>query len=133
MEDAVLDSDALIRAYDLGIKKFVGVHTTYVSLYEFLRGLACLGKSLPAYKAFLEAYLDVLPLDNKSIVMASTVYAALRKKGQLVEDPDLLIACTCLANHLPLVTGNAKHFERFSEYGLVLRPLDEFMSAARSG
>ncbi|MDG6898637.1 MAG: type II toxin-antitoxin system VapC family toxin, partial [Nitrososphaerota archaeon] len=68
MEDAVLDSDALIKAYDLGIKKFVGVHTTYVSIYEFLRGLAYLGKQLPEYKTFLEAYLDVLPLDNKAIV-----------------------------------------------------------------
>ena len=129
MEDAVLDSDALIKAYDLGIKKFVGVHTTYVSIYEFLRGLAYLGKQLPEYKTFLEAYLDVLPLDNKAIVLASTVYAGLRKKGLLVEDPDLLIACTCIANHLPLVTGNAKHFARFSEYGLTLKPLNEFMSA----
>ena len=132
MEDAVLDSDALIRAYDLGVKKFVGVHTTCVSIYEFLRGLAYLGKQLPGYKAFLEAYLDVLPMDNKSIVMAATVYAGLRRKGLLVEDPDLLTACICIANHLPLVTGNADRFERFSEYGLTLKPLNEFMSAVQS-
>ena len=56
MEVAVLDSDALIEAYDIGIEKFSGLHTTHISLYEFLRGLAYLGKKVdvvPAWKWFL--------------------------------------------------------------------------------
>jgi hypothetical protein len=133
MEDACLDSDALIDAYDLGIEKFNGVHTTYISLYEFLRGLAYLGKSIAGYKAYLESNLEVIPLDNKAITLASSVYAQLRKKGTLVDDPDLLIACMCITRGLPIVTGNVKHFERFREFGLSLRPKDDFLAAAGEG
>lgn len=131
MEDACLDSDALIEAYSLGIEKFNGVHTTSISIYEFLRGLAYLGKSVPEYKSFLESNLEVLSLDNKAIILASDVHAGLKKKGALVEDPDLLIACICIANKLPIVTGNTKHFERFAQFGLKISPLGEFVASVQ--
>lgn len=131
MEGACLDSDALIEAYQAGIGKFSGLSTTCVSLYEFLRGLAYLGKDLEEYKAHLEAHLNVLALDNKAILQASRMFGELKRSGSLVEDPDLLIAGICLANSLPLVTGNARHFQRFGKYGLTLRPLNEFMGDAR--
>lgn len=131
MEGACLDSDALIEAYQAGIARFSGLYTTCVSLYEFLRGLAYLGKDLEEYKAHLEAHLNVLALDNKAILQASRMFGELKRNGSLVEDPDLLIAGICLANSLPLVTGNARHFQRFGKYGLTLRPLNEFMGDAR--
>jgi predicted nucleic acid-binding protein len=131
LEDAVLDSDALIDAYDLGVEKFSGVHTTHISLYEFLRGLAYLGKSVAEYKSYIESNLEVLPIDNRAIILAATVHAGLKKKGAMVEDPDLLIACVCIANHLPIVTGNVKHFERFARYGLTVIPVNEFVSSVR--
>jgi len=130
LEDAVLDSDALIEAYDIGIEKFSGVRTTYISLYEFLRGLAYLGKQVGEYKTYLEANVEMLALDNRAVVTASDVYAKLRKRGSLVDDPDLLIASMCIANGLPIVTGNAKHFERFKEFGLSLMEKDDFLSSA---
>ncbi|MDA4127563.1 MAG: type II toxin-antitoxin system VapC family toxin, partial [Thaumarchaeota archaeon] len=82
--------------------------------------MAYLGKSVTDYKAYLESNLEVLSLDNKAIILASNVYAGLKKKGALVEDPDLLIACMCMANRLPIVTGNVKHFERFVQFGLTV-------------
>jgi tRNA(fMet)-specific endonuclease VapC len=129
LEDACLDSDALIEAYQAGISRFSGLHTTCISLYEFLRGLAYLKKDVGEYKTHLESHLNVLGLDNQGIVQASKIFGDLKRTGSLVQDPDLLIAGICLANSLPLVTGNAKHFERFGKYGLALRPLDEFMEA----
>jgi predicted nucleic acid-binding protein len=120
----------LIEAYDLGIEKFRGVRTTYISLYEFLRGLSYLGKLVGDYKTYIEANVEMLPLDNKAIVTASDIYAKLRKKGSLVDDPDLLIASMCIANGLPIVTGNVKHFERFREFGLSLKEKIEFMTSA---
>jgi tRNA(fMet)-specific endonuclease VapC len=36
----------------------------------------------------------------------------LRRRGELIEDLDIWIAATCVANNLVLVTGNSKHFER---------------------
>jgi tRNA(fMet)-specific endonuclease VapC len=129
LEDACLDSDALIEAYQMGISRFSGLHTTCISLYEFLRGLAYLKKDVGEYKAHLELHLNVLGLDNQGIVQASKIFGDLKRNGSLVQDPDLLIAGICLANSLPLVTGNAKHFERFGKYGLALRPLNGFMEA----
>jgi tRNA(fMet)-specific endonuclease VapC len=133
LEEACLDTDALIEAYELGMEKFNGLNTTCISIYEFLRGLAYLGKSIPEYKSFLEANLEVLSLDNRAVILASNIHAGLKKKGTLVEDPDLLIACMCMANQVPIVTGNTKHFERFVSYGLTVKPLNEFMASIRSG
>ena len=131
MEEAVLDSDVLIDAYELGVEKFNGMRTTCISLYEFLRGLSYLGKQAGEYKAYLESNLDVLPLDNKAVLQASVIYGTLKRRGALVEDPDLLIASMCIANGLPVVTGNAKHFERFREFGLSVRQKDEFLASVR--
>ena len=131
MEEAVLDSDVLIDAYELGVEKFNGMRTTCISLYEFLRGLSYLGKQAGEYKAYLESNLDVLPLDNKAVLQASVLYGTLKRRGALVEDPDLLIASMCIANGLPVVTGNSKHFERFKEFGLSVRQKDEFLASVR--
>ena len=132
MEDAVLDSDALIEAYDAGISNFGGLHTTCISLYEFLRGLAYLKKDVAQYMGYVESHLEVLPLDDAAIAEASRIYGELKRQGALVEDPDLLIASMCVVNKLPLVTGNAKHFERFSRYGLGVRPMKAFIDSAKN-
>ena len=131
MEEAVLDSDVLIDAYELGVEKFNGMRTTCISLYEFLRGLSYLGKQAGEYKAYLESNLDVLPLDNEAVLQASVLYGTLKRRGALVEDPDLLIASMCIANGLPVVTGNAKRFERLREFGLSVRQKDEFLASVR--
>jgi tRNA(fMet)-specific endonuclease VapC len=91
--------------------------------------LAYLKKDVGEYKTHLELHLNVLGLDNQGIVQASKMFGDLKRGGSLVQDPDLLIAGICVANSLPLVTGNAKRFERFGKYGLALRPLNEFMEA----
>ena len=132
MEGAVLDSDALIEAYEAGISKFGGLYTTCISLYEFLRGLAYMKKDVREYLAYIESHLNVLPLDNAAIGEASSIYGELKRQGALVEDPDLLIACMCIVNKLPLVTGNPKHFERFKRYGLTLYPMTTFLDSMNS-
>ncbi len=81
--------------------------------------------------AYIEANVEPLPLDNRAVTTASEVYAKLRKAGSLVEDPDLLIASVCIANALPIVTGNVKHFERFREHGLSIRRLDDYLAPVR--
>jgi tRNA(fMet)-specific endonuclease VapC len=44
--------------------------------------------------------------------------ARLKSQGNLLDDFDLLIGCTAIANDLILVTRNAKHFERLSSLKL---------------
>lgn len=54
-------------------------------------------KKLPIYSA-----LDIYAQEK----------ARLRKEGNIVDDLDLLIGATAIANDLILVTNNEKHFER---------------------
>jgi tRNA(fMet)-specific endonuclease VapC len=74
LEDACLDSDALIEAYRAGMAKFTGLHTTCISLYEFLRGLAYLKKEVGEFKSHVESHLDVLGLENEAIIVASRMF-----------------------------------------------------------
>jgi tRNA(fMet)-specific endonuclease VapC len=54
----------------------------------------------------------VLPLTQGVADIAAEIYADMRKTGQPMDDIDLLIAGTAIANGLILVTHNRKHFER---------------------
>ncbi len=40
------------------------------------------------------------------------IRADLRKRGEVIEDFDILIAATCIENNLPIITLNKKHFDK---------------------
>ncbi|MBP1357895.1 MAG: type II toxin-antitoxin system VapC family toxin [Sulfolobus sp.] len=115
-----LDTDISIDAFKEGIEKYQGYYTTCISLYEFLRGIEYIGKDVVVFKSSIEEYLNVLCIDNKSILTASKIYSELKKRGEIVEDPDLIIASICISNDLALYTRNKKHFERMKKFGLKL-------------
>jgi tRNA(fMet)-specific endonuclease VapC len=54
----------------------------------------------------------VLDLKKEVSDLAAQNYANLRKKGELIEDADLLISAACLVNDWVLITNNPKHFSR---------------------
>lgn len=56
--------------------------------------------------------VTVLPVDAGIARVFGEIKADLRRQGKLIEDFDLLLAATALANGLTLVTNNAAHFER---------------------
>lgn len=43
---------------------------------------------------------------------------SLARKGRLIEDTDIIIASTALANRMTLVTSNTRHFERIKDLKL---------------
>lgn len=57
--------------------------------------------------------LEVIGIDNGLEEFAKQK-AALRRSGTMIDDFDLLIASTAIANNLIAVTDNTKHFERLS-------------------
>jgi len=61
----------------------------------------------------------VIPLDAAASIQAGVIYRRLKSKGQLLEPADLLIAASCVAVGLPLLTRNVKHFRRVTELVLV--------------
>ncbi len=58
---------------------------------------------------------ELFPIINISPAIMETfgeIKASLGKKGQIIDDMDLLIASTALTHNLILVTNNEKHFRR---------------------
>lgn len=53
-----------------------------------------------------------LPVTDKTIDLASDLYADLYSRGQLIPDADLLIAATALEHGLVLATNNSRDFSR---------------------
>ncbi len=67
-------------------------------------------KNMESLNKFLTG-VQVLPIFDSLDVYANEK-ARLRKAGKPVDDFDLLIGASAVANNLTLVTNNIKHFER---------------------
>ena len=67
----------------------------------------------------VQASRAILSLSTDAAYQAATQFRKLRRRGDLLDTPDLLIAGCCLAVGLPLLTRNTQHFERISELGLI--------------
>jgi len=90
-----------------------GVTLTAISYFEARRGLLLphLANKLRVFERFARVY-GVLPLTTSTLDLAADIYQELRRRGELIEDADILIAATALAHDAVLVTRNLKHFER---------------------
>ena len=69
------------------------------------------------FRAFLQS-TPVLPLTESSMERFARIRGALRAKGQIIGDADILIAATALEHNLTLVTQNTRHFNRISNLKL---------------
>jgi tRNA(fMet)-specific endonuclease VapC len=81
--------------------------------YEVIRGL-----ELPEYQRKYNDYqillkgLTLFVHDLRTFEIAAKLYQTLKAQGNLIEDPDLIIAATALQHGAILVTDNTKHFAR---------------------
>ena len=121
---ALLDTDILsevIKRRDVYVQRrahaYLADHGqlqfSIITRYEVLRGL----KAKDAFQQALAferqcAQNTVLPLDDDIVVQAAEIYGALKKRGAIIGDTDILIAATALVHDLTLVTGNLDHFRR---------------------
>ena len=81
-----------------------------ISVYELYMGATTKEKQ-DDVRAITEN-LVVLPFTNSESFQAAQIYHRLRNSNQMIEFRDIFIAATCLANDLPIVTLNKKHFNR---------------------
>lgn len=115
----VIDSSVLI-AYLRGqpdslaaLRGIIANHIGFVaaiSVYELLFSTARTRKPISEEK--LLAPLIILPLDENCARVAARLHASLIQQNQDIGIKDVLIAATCLAHELPLVTLNQSHFSR---------------------
>ncbi len=61
----------------------------------------------------------IFSFDMDVSVVAASIYKELKKKRNLIDTADLLIASTAIAHNIPLATLNRKHFERIEKLALV--------------
>ena len=103
----------VVAEFEAYLKEYNTINFSIITYYEIVSGL----KHRDAHNQltlFLEfaAQNTILPLTQEVADVAAEVYADLRKSGQPIDDIDLLIAGTAIANGLILVTENRKHFDR---------------------
>lgn len=60
----------------------------------------------------------VLPLNRPNLRRFAQVRGDLRNRGEIIGDPDILIAATALHHKLTLVTQNLRHFQRVTDLQL---------------
>jgi predicted nucleic acid-binding protein len=63
------------------------------------------------FREFLRG-VDVVPLNRRILQRFARIRGALRRHGQLIGDPDILIGATALYHDLDLVTRNTRDFAR---------------------
>ena len=68
-------------------------------------------RSEAVFRQFLRS-VDVLSLNRSIMQRFGRVRGDLRRRGELIGDPDILIAATALYYDLTLLTRNRKHFQR---------------------
>jgi len=84
-----------------------------ITYYEILRGLKEIGnkKKLKLFYEMAEKS-EIIILTVKIMDKASDIYLELKRNGELIEDADILVAASAIANDLVLITDNEKHFRR---------------------
>ena len=90
-----------------------GVVIPPIAYYEIKRGLSA--SQTPVKLAAFERLCKMLGVDEmdvETLDKAASIYASLKKSGQLIEDSDILIAASCLAHDNTLITDNTRHFDR---------------------
>src|SRR3989338_2257502 len=123
MVEYLLDSDYLIsflagrnEAVDLITKLSKSIlSTSIICVAEVLEGLYAYNEEKKL--AIFESYISNIKLygvDKQIAENFAHLRADLRKRGELIDNFDLLIAATCQANKLVLVTGNKAHFQRIT-------------------
>ena len=91
-----------------------------ITLAELIYGAECsnnVEKNINIINNFLQN-IKVLPILN-AIEIYAKEKSLLRKTGNLVDDLDIFIGASAIANNLILVTDNEKHFSRITNIKIV--------------
>lgn len=119
--DRLLDANFLISRWRQGEKSATAtwlnangdlvLGISWVVKAEFLCGAEVARHDREAIKDFLQRFPTVWPVDETLEIYAS-LYAALKKRNELIGPHDLWIAACALQRSVPLVSRNKMEFER---------------------
>jgi hypothetical protein len=75
-------------------------------------------KDIPKAKKLLEEGFSIIFHDNSIIQKASEIWTNTKRKGEILDDRDILIGAVSAVRGLLLHTKNKKHYERLEEFGV---------------
>ncbi len=112
----------LLRTKDSSVS-FVQHHqaeiliTSSVCVFELTSGIersdpSVIEKKRNAMNALLTSLSRVLPFTSADAAIAGNICAELAKRGEQIDDMDILIAASVMNAGAVIVTGNPKHFKR---------------------
>jgi tRNA(fMet)-specific endonuclease VapC len=121
----LLDTDVLIaflrgknarlkRRMNELLRRDIPVYMSIISLGELYLGAFKSGntpKNLSLVNS-LKEQLDLLELNDETVLLYGEIEAVLEKCGQVIGDFDVLIASTAINSDVTLVSGNERHFKR---------------------
>ncbi len=116
----LLDTCFLIHLQREWVRKAPGAATGYLEAHadeEFGISVVAALEFMEGYDQAADAEHFLAPFHQLSVTMevaraGSRIRRSLRARGGMIGDFDILIAATALNAGFPLVTDNARHFER---------------------
>lgn len=126
MKEALIDTDIIsmfLRGHEIvesKVSEYISAHDnlniSILTYYEIISGLRY-KNSQNMMKTFLDfsKTISIIPLSKESCNKSAEIYAELRKKGEIIDDIDILIAGICVEHNFILVTNNTKHFSRIKQ------------------
>ena len=117
-ERILLDTSIIIDIFDReGDRDLLGneCHLSVISIYEYIRHK----RNQQEQKLLLEGAFDIINFSNPILLKASEIFGKLKKAGKLVNENDVYIAATAIANKLAFYTldGDFKEIKRlFPEF-----------------
>ncbi|OGM23183.1 hypothetical protein A2961_03565 [Candidatus Woesebacteria bacterium RIFCSPLOWO2_01_FULL_39_21] len=102
------------KAYGLvaNIDELTGSYVSLSELYEGVYRVSDWHKEEESVLKFFSQLSEVYGVDKDISKQFGRIRADLKKKGKVIEDMDIFMAATCMANGLTMITLNKKHFER---------------------
>jgi len=112
----LVDTDSLIDYYKgrMELDPADTHHISEIAVYEFIRGTKDIGEA----KRMLEESFPVVWLDNRIVEKASYIWRELKRKGDPMDDRDLIVGATAIVEGFHLDTRNVGHYGKLREYGL---------------
>ncbi len=104
--------------------------TSSVCVFELTSGIersdpSVIEKKRDAMHALLTSLSRVLPFTSADAVIAGNICAELAKRGEQIDDMDILIAASAMNAGAVMVTGNPKHFKRVKGLEVLSLTLDK--------
>lgn len=95
------------------IRQHGSLTISHITKYEILKGLKAkkATKQIIAFHTFCTLN-NILPITDAVIEKAADIYAALKEKGSIISDADILVAAIAFVNGYTLISNNTDHFSR---------------------